>query len=96
MTIFRPNYNKKNLFFIILILIFLLIGGSFYIYEYNQIVELKHNLKILENKLNQQEVLNADLKDQLYRILEPSRLKDLAIAQGLRLNNQPIYLEIGQ
>lgn len=94
MTIINPTKNKSSFLFIFLIFSVLLAGGSFYIHQYNQMVNLKHYLSNLEEVLTREQVANADLKDQLYKITDPAKLKSAAVENGLFLDNQPNYLEI--
>jgi cell division protein FtsL len=96
MTIISPSKNLGTLKFILLIFAVIFAGGLFYIYQYNQLVNLKHRIANLEEAIVRSHVLNTDLKDGLYRLTEPAVLKAAAFEKGLILDAKPDYLEIKQ
>jgi len=94
MTIIEPNKNKsKNKLFIVLISAVIFIGSFFSIRIYNVNVDLRHTLTREEKKLDELEVVNAELKNRLYGILDNNNLRVRADELGLILEKNPLYLE---
>lgn len=91
MTIIQPSKNKikKSLFFLIIVIFFL---AGFYIYEYNHLVTLNYQVRLLEKSLTENQTLNSDLKSQLYQLTTAARLEDLAKEKELVLEQQPQYI----
>jgi cell division protein FtsL len=96
MTIISPSKNLSTLKFVFLIFAIIFVNGLFYIYQYNQFVNLRHQIANLEETINQYRVVNTDLKNNLYRLTEPAVLKALALEKGLIIDTKPDYLEIKQ
>lgn len=94
MTIIQPSSSKKLIHFLAVFFIILLIGGLFYIYQYNQLVSLKHRLAALEKNYIQAQMLNADLKTQLYQLTDTEILKSIAAEKGLIMDIKPHYLNL--
>lgn len=94
MTIIEPNKSKSKVKrFIGLVLTIVFIGAIFSIQIYNANVDLKYSLSTQEKKLDQLEVINAELKDRLYDILDSNNLRSQAQELGLILEKNPLYLE---
>ena len=94
MTIIEPNKNKSKIkLFIALISVIILIGSFFSIQIYNTNVNLKHTLAREGKKLEQLEVINAELKNRLYGILDDNNLRIRTQDLGLILEKNPAYLE---
>lgn len=96
MTILQPNKNKFRISFLLVGLVFAaaaaVIGN---IYLYNGIVAAKHSLTAASKSLEQSQVINADLKNQLYKILDFDNLKKTAEKLSLVRVTRPSYLEAG-
>ena len=80
MTIIQLNKNnhKKNFLVSILMMVSIVmaVGG---IFIYNQLVSLRHEVKKQENNIQQAEVQNAELKNNLYSILNEKNIESLII-----------------
>lgn len=94
MTIIKPNQDYKYLTFIISILIIILIGSGYYIYQYNHLVDLRYKIDSLSKTLIKAQVDNADFKNQFYQVTDSKRLKELAVEKVLILDHQPDYLNL--
>lgn len=94
MTIISPSRRLSVYRFLMFIFAILIIGGIFYIYQYNQLVDLRHNVSSLEKAIIKAEVINTDLKNELYRALDPIILKKTAKENGLILDSRPDYLSL--
>jgi len=77
----------------VLIALVLIFGVFLNIYFYNHIVSLRHMLVSSQKNLQKLEVANADLKNDLYKILDADSLTSLASNFGLIKENKPEYLE---
>lgn len=93
MTIIEPN--KNNLFqgafsYFIGLLLFLAVLS---IYFYNLNVSLKFSLNAQEKQIQQLEALNADMRNEMYRILDVRNLSALIQKQNLVQDKNPDYLE---
>lgn len=92
MTILTPHGNSTIKHFLMLLFVLLLVGGVLYIFEYNALVDARFTLSDLKKNLVELETKNADLKNQLYAVLDPVKLTAFAAANGLILERRPQYL----
>ncbi len=94
MTIIQPNKPKSKLRFFILPLILMLFAGVYLsIVFYSDVTEFKVLLSKKEKELQELEVLSAELKNQLYNILDTQNMAKAAEEAGLILEQNPIYLK---
>lgn len=93
MTILSPqkNVSLRNFLFVFFTILFL--GGGFYIFQYNAFVNDRYQIEALKTVITKQEITNVDLKESLYRSIDPVRLETLAVERGLLLERQPEYLK---
>lgn len=94
MTIISPSKKFSHYKFLLIIFGVLILSGVFYIYQYNQMVNLRHAITSLESAIARAEVANTDLKNQLYAAIEPAKLREIAAANGFILDNRPEYLSL--
>ena len=92
MTIIKPVQMQSYKHFLILLFGLILVGGVFYIYYYNILVDTRYQLKALKTKINEIEVVSIDAKNSLYQIIHPTRLEVLAQQYNLTLERAPEYL----
>ena len=71
------------------------LGAVLGISFYNDTVDLKHEVRKAEARIVELEVLNADVKNQLYALLDAERLEALAGELGFVLEKRPSYLRVG-
>lgn len=70
------------------------LGGGVYIFEYKSFIDSKHELKsIKDNIINLQEA-NADLKEEIYQLTDPTELQKIAKENNLILDKKPEYLTL--
>ncbi len=93
MTIIQLNKNnhKKNFSISILMMVSIVVA-VWGIFLYNQLVSLRHEVKKQENNIQQAEVQNAELKNNLYSILDEKKLESLINQQSLVSDKNPEYL----
>ncbi len=94
MTIIKPAASKKYFKFFLLIFAILFMSGMFYIYQYNQLVTAKHQLKSLESSYLAEQTRNSDLKTKVYQLTDPESLRQAAADNGLVLDNRPVYFQV--
>jgi cell division protein FtsL len=86
----RRSHHKVNLF---LILIGIVIIAAFWgVYNYNQLVNLRHEIIKRSNDLERIEVSNAELKNSLYLLTDVKNLQKIASERGLIIDKNPQYI----
>lgn len=94
MTIIRPNKNKYFLKFLFIVLAVIFIGGGFYVFEYNNFVNIRHERNALKKGLTEMQSLNADLKNELFSEIDSANLEGLARNYDLVLEKKPVFLGV--
>lgn len=93
MTIIEPNKNKFKLNLLILLVIgFIIAEAIFSIFAYNKSVSINHSLNENQKAVEEFQVLNADLKNELYSVLDLQNTDQLAAKLGLIKEKKPEYL----
>ncbi|MBI4992154.1 MAG: hypothetical protein HZB99_02960 [Candidatus Harrisonbacteria bacterium] len=92
MTIIEPTKNRyyTNEFLYIAVLILML--AIFNIRFYNSNVSLKYKISLQEKVVQKLEVTNADLRNQLYQILDSRNLSSIVDKQNLVSDKNPDYM----
>lgn len=94
MTVIQPEGHKRSSrimnSFLAMTLAMVLGWG---ILIYNAMVNLNHNIRLLEVKIQKTEAVNAELKNKLYAFLNPSSLEAVARKRGLVKEKGPHYFE---
>lgn len=93
MTIIKPSAPFLHLRFLLLFFGVLLVGGVVYIFEYNSLVNLRHQSNMLQQRIVGAQTANADLKNEMYKMIDPAQLQKLASERALVLDRRPAYLE---
>lgn len=94
MTIIEPNKAKYSYNPAILtMLLLLVILGCSHIYFYNESVGLKHLISEESKNLQELRVVNAELKNQLYKITDLSSLDSVVESRNLIKDKKPEYLK---
>ncbi len=96
MTIIKPHKTHIYLRFFISIFALGALGGSIYIFEYNSLVNIKNQIESNEKAIVELQIQNADLKNNLYQILDPTKLEGLAVENQLVLEKNPEYFNTKQ
>ncbi len=92
MTIIQLNKNNHKMTFLISILMIVSIVSVLWgIFIYNQLVNIRHNRTNHEASIRQAEVTNAELKNNLYSIIDAKNLEPLINTQSLILDKDPEY-----
>ena len=63
-------------------------------FVYNQLVSFRHDMRSEQASLGQREVENADLKNELYRTMDPKGPALLAENQSLVVDQNPEYITV--
>ncbi len=92
MTIIKPAAKESYARFLMLAFAIVLIGSLVYIFEYNSLVDARFELKNMKAEIVKAETLNADLKNALYKTINPVLLEKEAAASSLILERNPEYL----
>lgn len=93
MTIIKPSISRIHLRFLLLFFAALLAGGVIYVFEYNSLVNLRYQSNALKRSIIEAQAANADLKNQMYKMIDPAQLQKLASDKALVLDRHPAYLE---
>lgn len=93
MTFIEPNKNKFNISILTFLTVILILTGALLsIFAYNQNVRLNHFLNSYQKEVEGLQVANANLKNQLYGILDLKNAEELARDLGLVKEKRPEYL----
>lgn len=93
MTIIKPSLPYSHFRFLLVFFGMLLLGGVVYIFEYNSLVNLRHQSNALQRRIIDTQAANSDLKNQMYKMIDPAQLQKLASEKSLVLDRHPAYLE---
>ena len=93
MTIIEPNksyFLQSSLLYFAAALLVLMVTG---IYFYNLNVSLKYSVSMQEKEISRLETANADLRNEMYRILDLRNLSAVIQERNLVQDKNPDYLE---
>jgi hypothetical protein len=93
MTIIEPRKNTYYANEFLYIGLLLLASAMVCIYLYNINVNLKFQFSLQEKAFQELEVKNADLRNELYRVLDFNNLSALIQKENLVSERNPDYLE---
>ena len=94
MTIIQPSQNKNAFFWLsALFVVGLLALIIWWLTVYNSLVDIKHNITVLEEEIGQRELENAELKNSVYALINPTRLEELVKKNGFVKDKGAKYLE---
>jgi len=91
MTIIRPHTSSIKYFLYSLFGVLLICGG-FYISEYTSLAETRNSINTLKNSVGTLQQENADLKSQLYAMIDPAQLEAAGVDSGLLKESRPHYV----
>jgi cell division protein FtsL len=74
----------------------LLICGGFYISEYTTLAETRHSVDSLKASVGELQQKNADLKKELYALIDPAQLEAAGVDSGLQKESRPHYVTTRQ
>lgn len=63
------------------------------VFLYNELVDVRHDVQKQTGDLQKAEVSNAELKNNLYNVIDANNLETLAKEQSLILENNPQYIK---
>ena len=93
-TISLKQNHRSSLFLKLLITgIIGLLAGIMYLYNFN--VNLRHEVQNKSDFLRKTTILNADLKDRLYKITDVKILNSLILKKNLVEDKNPYYFKEG-
>ena len=92
MTIIRPHKSAPIKYFLYSLFGVLLICGGFYISEYTALAETRNSINTLKGSVGKLQGENADLKNELYTMIDPARLEAAGVDSGLQKESRPQYV----
>lgn len=95
MTIIQPNKYKSQKtadIFIACLGIAVFSMAAVTVFSYSHVAGLKHDISRLENEVEQSRSVNADLKNNLFRITDPQSLEAIAAEKGLIEDRNPRWV----
>jgi hypothetical protein len=94
MTIIQPNReNKKTSLFALVLIGTAVLSVVWGVFIYNQLVDIRHEVERASNSVEKAEVSNAELRNNLYNIIDSGNLESLAKGKSLALDNNPQYVK---
>ncbi len=96
MTIIEPNKSRFKINLLITLVIgFILAEAVLSIFAYNRSVRMNYSLNENKKAIEELQVSNADLKNDLYSVLDLQNADQLAAKLGLIKERKPEYLARG-
>lgn len=95
MTIIQPNKSKETRYWALIIttLAASSLGLVLYVASlYSKTVDLKHNIAGVEENIQKDRVINAEIKSQLFKMTDPELLSDAAKQKGLIEDKNPKWV----
>ncbi len=96
MTIIKPDQYKQILRFVLQVFILIIIGGTFYIYQYNMVADNRYEVQDLQERIVEAKVASAEIKNDLYQVIDPIVLTTFVDKYELVLERSPRYLNMNQ
>jgi cell division protein FtsL len=94
MTIIQPNReNKKTSLFALVLMGVAVLSVVWGVFIYNQLVDIRHEVEKTSNGVEKAEVSNAELKNNLYNMIDSGNLESLAKTKSLALDKDPQYVK---
>ncbi|KKR88753.1 MAG: hypothetical protein UW50_C0001G0171 [Candidatus Wolfebacteria bacterium GW2011_GWA1_44_24] len=93
MTIIQPNKKNKLNFLISILMLILAVVAVWSVFLYNQLVDFRHEIASYEKSASETEVKNAELKNELFQIVNPKNLESLMNDGALVLEKNPTYIK---
>ncbi len=95
MTIIEPQKSNRRINFLLVSSLSLSFGAVLWsVFVYNSTVNLARESSSIEVKHKASLTFNAELKNDLYRLLDAKNLKKLADREGLKQISNPEYLNV--
>ena len=93
MTIILPNKNNKSNLLVFILMTAGVLSVVWGVFLYNELVDLRHEFQRQNDDIQKAEVSNAELKNNLYNIIDARNLEALVEGQYLVLDNDPQYIK---
>ena len=93
MTIIQPNKNNKSNLLVFILMTAGVLSVVWGVFLYNELVDLRHEFQRQNDDIQKAEVSNAELKNNLYNIIDARNLEALVEGQYLVLDNDPQYIK---
>ena len=92
MTFIQPTKHLNILNAVIVLLVFALLGGTFWlVIAYNKTVDLSHDIVSIKSQLESIGAQNIALNNQILATLGGANFTSLAVADGLVQDKNPQY-----
>ena len=96
MTIVKLNKKCGYLFFLAALAAILVFGGGFAIFEYNGLVDARHDIVSLKERVTKEEERKDEIANDLFLVTGPVSLSAIAEENTLILEKKPEYLEVAK
>ena len=70
----------------------LIAGGVAYVFEYNNLVKARYSLENLEKNIKEAKTRESEIKNSIYQITDPEKIKKVAEENALILEEMPAYI----
>lgn len=95
MSILRPHRTRHMLWFSLALVAVLFAAGVVYVGEYQSFAKARGVVTMLQEEVVTLEAANVDLTQAVFAATNPRALTARAVASGLSLDRQPMYLTLG-
>jgi len=95
MTIIQPNKNRSRKISDVLIVCMGVVvfgAAAITVFSYSRVAGLKHNIAVLEQEIDEAKSVNADLKNNLFKMTDPQSLELIAAEKGLIEDRNPKWV----
>lgn len=95
MTIIQPNKHKnQRISDILLVCLGVVVFGAaaVTVFSYSRVAGLRHDVSRLEGEIEKSRAVNADLKNDLFRMTDPQSLEAIAAEKGLIEDRNPRWV----
>lgn len=96
MTIIRPHKSYSIKCFLAFFFASVLVVGLVYIFQYNFLVKTRAEVLSLKKQIPAYQTEVATLKNDLYGMLDPVNLQELATEEGFIIDKHPQYVTVKQ
>lgn len=96
MTFVKPHSKNRSQYILFFFALLILTSGIFLIFEYNELVGMRHNIRSMQKEIIHLESQNVDLKNDLYALVDPRELEKVALEMGFVLERRPGFLNLNR
>ena len=94
MTVFTPKKSDSLNIYIGALILGLVLSSVAWLYVYNLKVTALHTISQAEIELQRAKVSNAEMKNDLYALLNPAEISVIAEERGLVKDSNPEFIQV--